>query len=65
MNQIAISDLSETIQKLLSQAQETGDNLIITKDGIPLATIQPIPKNRSNAFGAMQHRTKIVGDIVV
>ena len=64
MNQIAVSDFSETIQTLLSKAQETGDHLVITKDGVPLATIYPIPKNKRSAFGAMESRTKIVGDIV-
>lgn len=44
MNQIIISDLPETIQTLLSQAQITGDSLTITKDGIPLAVIEFIKK---------------------
>lgn len=64
MNQIAVSDFSETIQTLLSQAQKTGDSLMIVKDGVPFATIQPITQNRKAAFGAMQSRTKIIGDIV-
>jgi antitoxin (DNA-binding transcriptional repressor) of toxin-antitoxin stability system len=64
MNQITISDFSETIQTLLSQAQKTGDSLTIIKDGVPLAIIQPIKKNKRAAFGVMKNRTKIVGDIV-
>jgi prevent-host-death family protein len=64
MNQITISDFSETIQTLLSQAQKTGDSLTITKDGVPLAIIQPVKKNKRAAFGVMKNRTKIVGDIV-
>jgi antitoxin (DNA-binding transcriptional repressor) of toxin-antitoxin stability system len=64
MNQITLSDFSETIQTLLSQAPKTGENLVITKDGVPLAMIQPILKNKRSAFGAMESRTKIIGDIV-
>ena len=64
MNQITISELPEKLQVLLNQAQKTGDSLTITKDGIPLAIIQPIKKNKRTAFGAMKDRTKIVGDIV-
>jgi len=44
MTQITLSDLPETIQALLSQAQKTGEPLTITKNGIPLAIISPIQK---------------------
>lgn len=64
MNQITMSDLPETIQRLLSVAESTGNSLTITKDGIPFAIIEPIKKKKRSALGAMKHRTKIVGDIV-
>ena len=64
MNSIVISELPEHLQTLVNQAQKTGDSLTITKDGIPLAVIQPIKQDKRSAFGAMKDRTKIVGDIV-
>jgi antitoxin (DNA-binding transcriptional repressor) of toxin-antitoxin stability system len=64
MTAIILSDLPETIQTLLSQAQTTGENLTITQDGIPLAIISPIKKTKRAAFGAMKGSVKIVGDIV-
>jgi prevent-host-death family protein len=64
MNKITISELPETLQVLLNQAQKTGDSLTITKDGIPLAVIHPVKKNKRAAFGVMKDRTEIVGDIV-
>jgi len=64
MNQITISELPETLQVLLNEAHLTGDSLTITKDGMPLAIINPVKKNKRAAFGAMKNRTKIVGDIV-
>jgi prevent-host-death family protein len=64
MIQIALSDLPETIQNLVNQAQMTGDNLTITKEGKPLAVIQPITEKKRATFGVMKHRGKILGDIV-
>ena len=44
MTQITLSDLPETIQTLLNQAQKTGETLTITQNGIPFAIISPIKK---------------------
>lgn len=64
MNQIVISELPETIQNLVNQAQITGNNLTITtKEGKPLAVIQPLIKKRAT-FGVMKHRGSILSDIV-
>ena len=64
MTQITLSDLPETIQTLLKQAQKTGEPVTITQNGIPLAIISPIKKSKSAAFGVMKDRGKILGDIV-
>lgn len=64
MSQIAISELPESLQVLLNQAHLTGDSLTIIKDGMPLAVIHPVKKQKRAAFGAMKHQGKIVGDIV-
>jgi prevent-host-death family protein len=64
MAQIILSDLPETIQTLLNQAQTTGEPLTITQNGIPLAIISPIKKSPRAAFGVMKESIKIVGDIV-
>jgi antitoxin VapB len=50
MTAIILSDLPETIQTLLSQAQTTGENLTITQNGIPLAIISPIKKTKRPAI---------------
>ncbi|MEH2360648.1 type II toxin-antitoxin system Phd/YefM family antitoxin [Nostoc sp.] len=44
MTQITLSDLPETVQTLLNQAQKTGETLTITQNGIPFAIISPIKK---------------------
>jgi hypothetical protein len=64
MTAIILSDLPETIQTSIELAQTTGENLTITKNGIPLAIISPIKKSPRAAFGAMKDSVKIVGDIL-
>ncbi len=64
MTQITLSELPESLQNLLNQAQKTGEALTITQDGIPLATISPIKQQKRATFGAMKDRIEIVGDIL-
>ncbi len=64
MTQIPLSELPESLQTLLNQAQKTGEALTITQDGIPLATISPINQQKRAPFGAMKERVEIVGDIL-
>ena len=64
MTAILLSDLPETIQTLLSQAQTTGENLTIIENGIPPAIVSPIKKSQRAAFGAMKDSVKIMGDII-
>jgi prevent-host-death family protein len=44
MKQITLSELPETLQHFLEQAQTTGEILTITQNSIPLATIFPYQK---------------------
>jgi len=64
MTQITLSELPETLQSFLNQAQTTGEILTITQNGIPYATISPVKKSKRAAIGAMKNTGKIVGDIV-
>ena len=64
MTQITLSELPETLQSFLNQAQNTGETLTITQNDIPIAIIAPIKKSKRAVFGAMKNTGKIVGDIV-
>ncbi len=64
MTQIPLSELPESLQTLLNQAQKTGEALTITQDGIPLAIIAPIKQQKRAPFGAMKERVEIFGDIL-
>lgn len=44
MKQITFTELPETVQNLINQAQKTGEPLTIIQNGIPLARISPIQK---------------------
>lgn len=64
MTPIALSDLPETIQALLTQAIQTGEPLTIAQNDRPVATISPIKKSKRSAFGSAKDSSKIIGDIV-
>ncbi len=64
MTQITLSELPESLQNLLNQAQKTGEDLTITQDGIPLAILTPIKQQKRAVFGAMKDRVEIVGDLL-
>jgi antitoxin (DNA-binding transcriptional repressor) of toxin-antitoxin stability system len=64
MTQITLSELPQSLQILLNQAQKTGETLTIIQDGIPLALISPIKQNKRASFGIMKNSTEIIGDLV-
>ena len=64
MTQITLSELHESLQTLLNQAQKTGEALTIIQDGVPLAIISPIKQQKRATFGAMKDRVEIVGDVL-
>ena len=64
MTQITLSELPESLQTLLNQAQKTGEALTIIQDGVPLAIISPKKKKKRATFGAMKDRVEIVGDVL-
>ncbi|KAF3888313.1 MULTISPECIES: type II toxin-antitoxin system Phd/YefM family antitoxin [Nostocales] len=44
MKQITLTELPETVQNLINQAQKTGEKLTIIQNGVPYAIISPIQK---------------------
>jgi antitoxin (DNA-binding transcriptional repressor) of toxin-antitoxin stability system len=64
MTEITLSELPDSLQSLLNQAQKTGETLTIIHDGTPLALISPIKPNNRASFGIMKNCTEIIGDLV-
>ena len=52
--------------KLFVEVKVTGQSMLITKHGDPIAIVSPVPpevENRS-AFGALRDSTRVNGDIL-
>lgn len=50
--------------KLMDQVERTGEPVIITKHGRPVAQLVPIPVGDSSLFGYMKHTLTVRGDVV-
>ena len=66
METIAISKFKATCLKLWERVKNTGEPLMITKTGTPIALVTPPPRppKKRSAFGSMKGSTKINGDII-
>jgi prevent-host-death family protein len=49
---------------VMDQVRESGEPVLITKHGKPVAKLVPAQKNGDDIFGYMAGKVKIVGDIV-
>jgi len=63
---IAISKFKATCLALLEKVKKTGNPLLITKKGKPIACVVPPPKQKQSKswIGCMSDKGKIIGDIV-
>ncbi len=50
--------------KLMDQVERTGEPVIITKHGRPVAQLVPIPAGDSSLFGYMKDTLTVRGDVV-
>lgn len=49
---------------MIDQVRESGEPVLITKHGKPVAKLVPVQKTDGDIFGYMAGKVKIVGDIV-
>jgi prevent-host-death family protein len=49
---------------VMDRVQQTGEPVLITKHGKPVAKLVPAPSAPDDIFGYMTGKVKIVGDIV-
>lgn len=67
METIAISEFKATCLKLLEKVKNTGQPLLVTKKGTPIAMVSPPPpikREQNSYFGCMAGTAKIIGDII-
>jgi prevent-host-death family protein len=65
MKMIAAGTFKQTCLRLLDEVAETGETVVITKRGRPVAQLTPVPADaRDDWAGAMRGTGRILGDLV-
>jgi prevent-host-death family protein len=67
METVSVSEFKATCLELLSKVQRTGEPILITKRGKPLAQVTRAPlkiRLKDNGLGCMAGTARILGDIV-
>lgn len=67
MEAVAISKFKATCLSLLDRVKKTGQPLLITKRGEPIAQVVPPPppeRSKESTFGCMAGTARELGDIV-
>lgn len=61
---IVASEFRARCLKLMDEVAETGEEIVITKNGRPISRLTPYRKKAATPFGADRELIKIHGDIV-
>ena len=64
MNTIKASEFKAKCLGLMDEVASTGDSLVITKNGKPVALLAPYGKKRGPLAGLHRGSVEILGDIV-
>ena len=61
---VKASEFKATCLKLMDEVAETGEEIVITKRGKPIAKLTSHRERPKTLFGAGRDRMKIVGDVI-
>ncbi len=61
---IKASEFKATCLKLMDEVAETGDEVVITKNGNPVSRLVPYREKPKSLFGCFRGQMKITGDIM-
>jgi len=64
MKRIAAGQFKAQCLAIMDQVSKTGEPIVITKHGKPVAKLVPAEKQADDIFGYMAGKVKILGDIV-
>jgi prevent-host-death family protein len=64
MKKIPAGQFKTKCLAIVDRVQKTGESVLITKDGKPVAQLSPAPASPKDVLGYMAGKVKIVGDIV-
>jgi prevent-host-death family protein len=64
MKKIPAGQFKTKCLAIMDRVQKTGESVLITKHGKPVARLSPAPAGPEDVFGYLAGKVKIVGDIV-
>ena len=64
MKQMPAGEFKAQCLAVMDQVQRSGEAVLITKHGKPVATLVPAPAAADDIFGYMAGKVKVLGDIV-
>lgn len=64
MKQMGAAEFKAECLAIMDHVFKTGESVLITKHGKPVAKLVPAKKTKDDIFGYMAGKAKIVGDIV-
>ncbi len=64
MKEMAAGEFKAQCLAIMDQVRESGEPVLITKHGKPVAKLVPAQNNADDIFGYMAGKVKVVGDIV-
>lgn len=65
MKTVPAGEFKQTCLRVLDEVRETGEVVVVTKRGVPVAQLMPVSQERMEDWkGAMQGSGEILGDLV-
>ena len=64
MRTMKASEFKAKCLKLMDEVAESGEPLVITKNGRPIAQLTPISRERRSIWGLHKGQIEILGDII-
>ncbi len=64
MRTIKASEFKAKCLKIMDEVASTGESVVITKRGLPVAQLTPIRHRPDTLFGALEGSVTILGDII-
>ncbi len=64
MRTIKASEFKAKCLQIMDEVAETGESVVITKHGVPIAEMVPVKRKPATLFGAMKGSVTFMGDII-
>ena len=64
MRTVKASEFKAKCLKLMDEVAESGEPLVVTKNGKPIAQLRPIGRERKSIWGLHKGQIEILGDIL-